>query len=77
MTEKDPDIFDLALYGHTHNGQLFPANLLINTMYELGHGYKKKEDTHCYVSSGLGLSGPQYRIGTISEIVILNLQFQK
>lgn len=68
---------DLALYGHTHNGQFFPVNLSLHFMYELPYGYKKKENTHCYVSSGLGLAGPQYRIGTISEIVVLNLKFKK
>ncbi|MFR9165378.1 MAG: metallophosphoesterase [Dysgonomonas sp.] len=67
---------DLVVFGHTHNGQLFPYNILINLIYEVGHGYKKKENTHIYVTSGLGLSGPQYRIGTISEIVVLNLNFE-
>ena len=84
---------DIALYGHTHNGQFFPNNvimklssMLYNTgiipennklrfMYELPFGYKKKENTHVYVSSGLGLAGPQFRVGTISEIVVLNVKF--
>lgn len=68
---------DLALYGHTHNGQFFPVNIGLIFMYEVPYGYKKKENTHCYVSSGLGLAGPQYRIGTKSEIVVLNLMFEK
>jgi predicted MPP superfamily phosphohydrolase len=84
---------DIALYGHTHNGQFFPNNLIMKIssmiynsgivsdkakwrfIYELPYGYKKKADTHVYVSSGLGLAGPQYRIGTISEIVVLNVTF--
>lgn len=68
---------NIALYGHTHNGQLFPYNLLIDAIYEVGHGYKDKEGMHVYVSSGLGLAGPQYRIGTNSEIVVLNVKFKK
>lgn len=76
LSQESENDIDIALYGHTHNGQLFPANILINMMYEVGYGYKKKDNTHCYVSSGLGLSGPQYRIGTLSEIVVLNLKFQ-
>ncbi|NDV68996.1 metallophosphoesterase [Dysgonomonas sp. 25] len=68
---------DIALYGHTHNGQLFPYNFVIAMAFEVGHGYKNKEGMHVYVSSGLGLAGPQYRIGTISEIVVLNVQFGK
>ena len=86
---------DIALFGHTHNGQFFPVNTImkissmiyntglipedmkIRSMYEIPFGYKKKGDTHIYVSSGLGLAGPQYRIGTISEIVVLNVNFNK
>lgn len=86
---------DIALYGHTHNGQFFPVNTImkvssmiyntglipeqmkLRSMYEIPFGYKKKGDTHVYVSSGLGLAGPQYRIGTISEIVVLNVNFNK
>ena len=44
-------------------------------MYELGYGYRKIENTHYYVSSGLGLWGPKYRIGTQSELVVINLKF--
>lgn len=77
LNEEADEKVDLAMYGHTHNGQLFPYNILINLRYEVGHGYKKKDDTHVYVTSGLGLSGPQYRIGTISEIVVLNIKFKK
>lgn len=76
LAEESNAGVDLAVYGHTHNGQLFPYNIVINRVYEVGHGYKKKDNTHIYVSSGLGLAGPQYRIGTISEIVVLNLKFK-
>lgn len=68
---------DIALYGHTHNGQLFPYNIVLKARYEVVYGYKRKQDAHIYVSSGLGLAGPQYRIGTLSEIVVLNIKFEK
>lgn len=68
---------DIAVYGHTHDGQIFPNNVLVKALYEISYGYKKKENTHIYVSSGLGLAGPQYRIGTISEILVLNVKFDK
>lgn len=77
LEEESKEQIDLAVYGHTHNGQLFPYNLLIGLVYEVGCGYKKKDNTHIYVSSGLGLAGPQYRIGTSSEIAVLNLHFKK
>lgn len=75
LYEESDEKIDLALYGHTHNGQLFPYNIVINWIYEVGHGYKKKDDTHIYVTSGLGLAGPEYRIGTISELAVINLKF--
>ncbi|WP_029904771.1 metallophosphoesterase [Prevotella sp. 10(H)] len=86
---------DIAVYGHTHNGQFFPVNTImaissaiyntgiipedkkLRSMYEIPYGYKKKGNTHVYVSSGLGLAGPQFRIGTVSEIVVLNVNFTK
>jgi predicted MPP superfamily phosphohydrolase len=65
---------DLQVSGHTHNGQFFPGNLIVKKMYEVAHGYLKKENTHFYVSSGLGIWGPQYRIGTQSELVVIDFE---
>lgn len=66
---------DIALYGHTHHGQVFPGNIATELTFEVAHGYKKKENTHIYVTSGIGLVGPQYRIGTVSEMVMLTVKF--
>ncbi len=66
---------DLQISGHTHNGQIWPLTMLIKNMYEVPYGYKKKGDTHIYVSSGLGLWGPPFRIGSISEFCLIELQF--
>lgn len=68
---------DIALYGHTHHGQAFPGNIATELTFEVAHGYKKKEDTHIYVTSGIGLVGPQYRIGTVSEMVMLTVKFEQ
>lgn len=65
---------DLQLSGHTHNGQFWPGNLIVKWMYEVGYGYKKIGDTHFYVSSGIGLWGPKFRIGTTSEVVTIDLK---
>lgn len=67
--------FDLQISGHTHNGQFFPGSLIVKRMYEVAHGYLKKDRTHYYVSSGLGLWGPQYRIGTQSELVVIDMEY--
>lgn len=66
---------DIALYGHTHQGQAFPGNIATKMVFEVAHGYKKKGNTHVYVTSGIGLVGPQYRIGTVSEMVMLTVKF--
>jgi hypothetical protein len=74
LEEAENNNIDLQLSGHTHNGQFFPLNLIVKKVYELGYGYLKKGNTHYYVSSGLGLWGPQYRIGTQSELVVIHLK---
>jgi len=66
---------DLQLSGHTHNGQFFPINWFVKRMYEKGYGYLKKNGTHIYVTSGLGIWGPQYRIGTQSELVVIDFRY--
>lgn len=75
LEEAEQNGIDLQLSGHTHNGQFFPGTLFVKRMYELGYGYLKKGKTHYYVSSGLGIWGPQFRIGTQSEIVVINLKY--
>lgn len=72
--EADANV-DIAFYGHTHEGQIFPFNLFTHLIFEVAHGYKKKENTHIYVTSGLGLAGPQFRIGTQSEIAVCDITF--
>lgn len=74
LEEAEKNDIDLQLSGHTHNGQFFPINLIVKKAYELGYGYLKKGNTHYYISSGLGLWGPQYRIGTQSELVVIHLK---
>jgi predicted MPP superfamily phosphohydrolase len=75
LEEAEQNGIDLQVSGHTHNGQFFPGNLIVKRMYEVGYGYLQKGKTHYYVSSGLGLWGPQYRIGTQSEVVLINFSY--
>lgn len=66
---------DLQLSGHTHNGQMWPLNLLTRKIYELSHGYMKKGDTHYIVSSGFGVWGPRVRLGSRPEVLLVTLKF--
>lgn len=67
---------DLQFSGHTHHGQVWPMNWLTDHLFEVSHGYKKKGNSHIYVSSGLALWGPPFRIGTSSEMVVFRLTFK-
>jgi predicted MPP superfamily phosphohydrolase len=73
--EAESENIDIQISGHTHNGQIWPGNLIVKKIFELGYGYKKRSSTHYIVTSGLGLWGPKYRIGTVSEIVSLRLKY--
>lgn len=75
LSEEADAKADLALYGHTHHGQAFPGNIATDLTFEIAHGQKTKNNTNFYVTSGIGLVGPQYRIGTVSEIVIFDIKF--
>ena len=75
LEEAHENSVDLQLSGHTHNGQLWPLNYLINRIYELGWGYKIIGKTHYYVSCGVGGWGPPVRTGSIPEIINIHLRF--
>lgn len=66
---------DLDLCGHTHDGQMFPGNLTIRLMWENACGYMKKGNMHNIVTSGVGIFGPNMRVGTISEICSVTVKF--
>lgn len=67
---------DLDLCGHTHDGQLFPGNLTVKFMWENPCGIIQKDSMTNIVTSGAGVWGPAMRIGTDSEICVINLTFQ-
>ena len=66
---------DADLCGHTHDGQLFPGNITIKFLWENACGYLKKDNMHNIVTSGVGLFGPNMRVGTKSEICDIVMHF--
>ena len=70
--EVEENNIDLYIAGHTHAGQTFPITLITKAMYELSYGYLKKGNTHFYVTSGIGIWGGKFRIGSKSEYVVIN-----
>ena len=68
---------DVVLSGHTHNGQLFPGNLIVPLFNENGWGYKVVDGLQTLVTAGIGYYGPPIRVGTDSEISVIRLTFQQ
>lgn len=64
---------DFQLSGHTHRGQVFPISLITDAIFEKSHGYLKKGNTQFYISSGIGIWGGKFRIGTRSEYLVLDI----
>ena len=64
---------DLQVSGHTHNGQVFPANFIVNAINRLGYGYEQIGKGHFVVSSGYGFWGIPFRLGSRSEIWLITL----
>ena len=66
---------DLILCGHTHKGQFFPANIFTKLAYgKVGYyGYHKIDKTNIVISSGAGFFQMPMRIGSNSEIVVIDI----
>lgn len=64
---------DFQLSGHTHRGQVWPISWITDYMYECAYGEHQRGNTRYYVSSGMGIWGGKYRIGTQSEYVVAEL----
>ena len=75
LYETEKNGIDLQLSGHTHNGQMWPLNYLTRKIYELSYGYMKKGNSQIIVSSGFGLWGPRVRLGSHSEVLLINIEF--
>jgi len=63
----------LMLCGHTHRAQVWPLRWVPRMVYKgFEYGLKKLKDTQIFTSSGVGTWGPPMRVGTDSEIVVIN-----
>ena len=68
---------DFQFSGHTHRGQVWPISWITDAIYECSWGSHQRGNTHYYVSSGMGIWGGMFRIGTQSEYVVLNVRCKK
>lgn len=74
LEEAEKEQIDFQFSGHTHYGQVWPISKIEDMIYEKAYGELTKGQTKYYVSSGLGIWGGKYRIGTQSEYVVVTLE---
>ena len=65
---------DFQLSGHTHRGQVWPISWITDHIYECSWGSHRRGNTQYYISSGIGIWGGKFRIGTQSEYVVATLR---
>jgi uncharacterized protein len=84
LEEAYKNNIDVQLSGHTHYGQIWPLNYIVEAKYDIAWGYKKTNSTHLFVSCGVqdaimpghqDLSVP-VRTGSVSEIMEINIEFK-
>lgn len=74
VDESAKALFDLQLSGHAHKGQIFPLGLLTHLYYHVDAGYLNLgNDSHLYVSRGIGTWGPPIRFLSPPEVTIIEL----
>ena len=65
---------DFEFAGHTHYGQVWPLSWITRAIYEDAFGPLTKGNTQYWVSSGIGIWGPKFRIGTRSEYIVATVK---
>lgn len=60
---------DALFNGHTHAGQFFPLTIAQPIRWKNYWGYLQVDQMHNFVTSGVGVYGPDVRVGTDSEVM--------
>ena len=71
---------DLLFCGHTHGGQIFPANFITRSIFRKAGGthygyWQDGRGLQAVVTSGAGIWGPPLRVATSSEIAVIDVHF--
>jgi predicted MPP superfamily phosphohydrolase len=77
MTNLEPNTFNLALFGHTHAGQVYIPVLSHLIVGKYRHGLYHYNNIPIYVSAGIGLEGylaPRIRCFTYPEVVVIDIE---
>lgn len=73
LEEAEKNGIDFQLSGHTHHGQVWPISWITESIYECAFGEWQRGSTRYYVTSGIGIWGGKFRIGTRSEYVVAEI----
>ena len=74
LDRSDKAGIDFQFSGHTHRGQVWPISWITDRIYEKSWGSYQLGNTRFYVSSGLGIWGGKFRIGTQSEYIVATIK---
>jgi hypothetical protein len=77
LEEAEQNGIDFQMSGHTHHGQVWPISWITQSVYECAYGEWQRGNTRYYVSSGLGIWGGKFRIGTCSEYVVATISHRR
>lgn len=74
LSEASQAGMDLMFSGHTHSGQMWPANWITERMFGVKAGMTKIRDMNFYLTAGIGTWGPPIRIGAVPEVIYVTIQ---
>ena len=77
LVEASRTSADVQFSGHTHDGQMFPINLITRKIYLLSNGYRKIGNTHFFVTSGIRQWRFPVRTTGKSEIMVIDITFTR
>ncbi len=77
VEEEALGLFDLQLSGHTHRGQIFPFNHVVDLYFPRSSGLHDLGHSHLYVSRGSGTWGPPIRFLAPPEVTVIDLVNRK
>jgi len=73
VEEESLGLFDLQLSGHTHRGQIFPFNHIVDLYFPKSSGLHDLGHSHLYVSRGSGTWGPPIRFLAPPEVTVIEI----
>lgn len=65
---------DLMLSGHTHDGQIWPFNHVVQSRFKYLKGLHQIDNMTLWITTGSGTWGPPMRLGSRNQITLINLQ---